>query len=119
MQRCVFAYSFPAMTRPEKHFTPADEREEMIRQLINAIPESQVATYGQIASLAGYPGQARLVGKILSKLPKGSKLPWHRVINASGRISHPDRTRQQTLLANEGIHFVRGRINLTVYQWQP
>ncbi|MDH5737077.1 MAG: MGMT family protein [Gammaproteobacteria bacterium] len=96
-----------------------DERQAIIHQWIHAIPPARVVTYGQIAALAGYPGNARLVGRILARLPMGTKLPWHRVINAQGRISHPHKARQQELLVAEGVILVNGRVNLKHYQWQP
>ncbi len=54
---------------------------------VRRIPRGRVATYGQIAALAGRPGQPRLVGYALHHLPEGSKVPWHRVVNAQGKIS--------------------------------
>lgn len=96
-----------------------DEREQIIWQWIHAIPCSKVATYGQIAHLAGLPGRARLVGRVLSMLPSGSKLPWYRVVNAQGRISHPDADKQRELLEKEGIHLINGKINLEQFQWVP
>ena len=62
---------------------------EQVWQVIALIPKGRVATYGQVAELAGFPGGARRVGRILSQLPSGSRIPWHRVVNASGGISLP------------------------------
>jgi len=96
---------------------------------IRRIPAGRIATYGQIASLAGYPRQARRVGQVLGRLPAGSVVPWHRVINAQGRISarapHPERAlgvreaQQQRLLEREGVRFRRGRVDLARYRWVP
>jgi methylated-DNA-protein-cysteine methyltransferase-like protein len=78
------------------------------------IPRGRVATYGQVATLAGMPAHARLVGRTLSRLPSGSKLPWHRVINASLRISLPKDgagyRRQRSRLEAEGVEFVGDRV---------
>ena len=94
---------------------------EIIWQIVAAIPKGKVATYGQIAKIAGYPSHARYVGTILRKLPKSSALPWHRVINAQGRISFPVNSeayiRQQSLLESEGIVFVESRVSLSRYGW--
>ena len=79
-----------------------------------AIPRGRVATYGQIARLAGLGGQARRVGYALAALPSGSRVPWHRVVNAAGRISprSGDRgmeTLQRRMLEREGVVFGAGR----------
>ena len=95
------------------------EVETLVWQIVNAIPEGSVATYGQIATMAGAPQQSRLVGRILSRLPKGSKLPWHRVLNSQGKISNPDPTRQQDRLEAEGVSLINGRVRLKSYQWNP
>lgn len=87
-------------------------------QIIHSIPPGRVATYGQIASLADHPNQARLVGKILSQLPNDTKLPWHRVLNAQGRITSPGHQTQKTRLAEEQVQLINGRVNLKIYQWQ-
>ncbi|MFW1676197.1 MGMT family protein [Pontibacter sp. JAM-7] len=97
--------------------------QQAIWQVVSLIPSGKVATYGQLAKLAGFPGQARAVGRCLSQLPEQSQLPWHRVINAQGRISFPAdsaayREQKQRLLA-EGIEIARGRISLRLYGWQP
>jgi methylated-DNA-protein-cysteine methyltransferase-like protein len=91
-------------------------------QVIHSIPKGRVATYGQVAELAGLPRAARLVGNTLKNLPKNSKLPWHRVINASGKISLPmdgNGKVQKQRLEKEGVVFLKGRINLNNYRWNP
>jgi len=98
------------------------EPNQRIWQVVAMIPEGRVATYGQIAALAGMPRHARLVGRTLALLPKGSKLPWHRVINAAGRISlrgSDSHMTQRHRLEREGIEFVGERVVLKQYRWQP
>ena len=95
----------------------ADTSKHLVWQIVNAVPTGQVATYGQIAKLAGMPQQSRLVGRILSRLPKNSKLPWHRVVNSQGRVSNPNPERQLERLAAEGVIAVNGKIALKSYQW--
>ncbi len=72
--------------KPEPLDDEPDERSR-IWQAVHAIPSGRVSTYGEIARVAGLPGRARLVGRVLSQLPEGTRLPWHRVLNASGRIA--------------------------------
>ena len=91
-------------------------------ELIRSIPKGKVATYGQIAQLAGIPGHARQVGYALHNLPDGSGVPWHRVINQKGQISFISdifaRSLQRELLESEGIVFDSdGVIALEKYQW--
>jgi methylated-DNA-protein-cysteine methyltransferase-like protein len=88
------------------------------------IPRRRVATYGQIAVLAGFPGHARQVGYALHALPEGSDLPWHRVIGASGRISFGRESLewfvQRALLEAEGVEVSpSGAISLERFQWRP
>ena len=94
---------------------------ERIWLILAAIPHGRVATYGQIAELAGLPKAARVVGRVLNNLPGESTLPWHRVVNARGEISlvGPQATRQKTLLIQEGVSFVRKRVSLVEFGWQP
>ena len=91
--------------------------------VLKSIPPGRVATYGQVARLAGLPGAARLVGNQLHKLPEGTQLPWHRVVNAQGKISLPadsaGYTEQMTRLLVEGVPVNNGRIPLSTHQWQP
>lgn len=88
----------------------------LIWQTVRIIPRGKVATYGEIAAEAGFPGQARMVGYALHALPPRSHVPWHRIVNAQGKISFtPDSAayiEQKRRLAKEGIVFVGGRIDL-------
>lgn len=91
----------------------------LVWQVVFAIPKGKVATYGQIASMAGFPAQSRMVGRVLSRLPEDTKIPWHRVINSQGKISNPNNIKQQQRLEAEGIALINGRVKLTLYQWHP
>ena len=96
---------------------------ERIWQVVHEIPPGWVATYGQVAQLAGLPGYARYVGYVLKQLPGSGKLPWHRVVNARGALSFAPESKQyraqKLLLENEGIVFVNGKFSLGRYQWKP
>ena len=91
-----------------------------IRRWLAAIPYGHVATYGQIAAVAGNPRAARQVAWVLRHNDSG--LPWHRVINAQGGISLPAGAgleRQRALLENEGVAVGPGnRVDLDRYQWR-
>ena len=95
-----------------------------IHDVVRCIPRGRVATYGQVAELAGIPGQARRVGYALSALQENTAVPWHRVINAKGEISLRSHAgaekRQMQLLRREGIVFDKNkRIPLARFQWRP
>jgi methylated-DNA-protein-cysteine methyltransferase-like protein len=94
-----------------------------IYSVVRRIPRGRVATYGQVAKLAGLPGSARQVGYALHALHSASALPWQRVINASGAISlHPMNggISQRILLEKEGVRFdARGRVSLPRFGWRP
>ena len=97
---------------------------ERIYRAARRIPRGRVATYGQIAELAGLGGHARQVGYAMHALPADSDVPWHRVVNAQGRVSPRGdgvgATIQEKLLAKEGIEIdARGRIDLARYRWTP
>ena len=94
---------------------------QRIYRWVSRIPEGTVATYGQIASLADVG--PRQVGRALATLPDGTGLPWHRVINAQGKVSDRAhdvgaRSCQERLLEAEGVVFLDGRIDLEVYRWE-
>ena len=84
---------------------------------IAAIPAGRVASYGAIAARAGLPGRARLVGKLLGEVPDGMKLPWFRVLRASGQIAMPPGSRgfreQCQRLRAEGVELRNGRVPLS------
>ena len=90
-------------------------------QLVAAIPRGQVATYGQLARLAGYPSHARYVGTTLRNLPKGTTLPWFRVLRSSGELAFPPGSaawkKQKALLTDEGVLFTGMKVSLKQYQW--
>ena len=94
-----------------------------VYEVVAQIPRGQVTTYGRVAELAGFPGRARQVGYALAATPDGLDLPWHRVINAQGRISPRSHTRfhelQRVLLEEEGVTFVGDRIDLGRFGWKP
>jgi methylated-DNA-protein-cysteine methyltransferase-like protein len=107
---------------------PARERSDSygrIYAVVRRIPRGRVATYGQVAVLAGLPRQPRLVGYAMHALPNGTDVPWHRVINAQGRVSPRSGDgagglRQRVLLEAEGLRFdAAGRVSLARQGWKP
>ncbi|MEC5318014.1 MGMT family protein [Brenneria populi subsp. brevivirga] len=98
-----------------------DGFQQRVFQIVAAIPYGKIATYGDVALMAGSPRAARQVGGVLKRLPEGSKLPWHRVINRKGEISliGDDHQRQKSALQAEGIVFNRqGKIDLATFRWR-
>jgi methylated-DNA-protein-cysteine methyltransferase-like protein len=96
---------------------------ERIWATVADIPKGEVASYGQIAEIAGIPRGARQVGYALRKLPSDSDLPWHRVIQSSGRIAFDKGSRaynrQSRRLIMEDVVILEGRIDMQKYRWQP
>ena len=100
---------------------------ELIYKTVRRVPKGRVATYGQIAALAGFPKHSRFVGFALRQLPAGSRVPWHRIVNACGEVAerHHESNRdceseQRWRLIDEGIDFdANGRVPLTMYQYRP
>ena len=94
-----------------------------IWNVVRAIPYGRVASYGQIAELAGIGRGARMVGWALGQAPDRATLPWHRVMNAQGKISIPkgsrSRAEQIRRLAAEGIVVNDGKIDMRRYRWEP
>ncbi|WP_405243042.1 MGMT family protein [Lentisalinibacter salinarum] len=103
--------------------TLSRKRRERIRAMVRSIPPGCVASYGQIGRLVGLPRGARLVGRVMATLPEGTDVPWHRVVNAAGRISLPEGSagyfRQRDRLREEGVIVSRGRISMARFGWQP
>ena len=98
-------------------------REQKIWQVVAAIPAGKVASYGQVADMAGLGRQARFVGRALGKLPAGHSVPWYRVIRTNGQIAFlegsPAYIRQTSLLKEEGVEVIDGRVSMRVYRWTP
>ncbi len=98
-------------------------RDARIREAVMGIPAGNVASYGDVAAIAGLAGRARLVGRVLRESPSGTALPWHRVLTASGRIafaeqSEPFREQVRRLTA-EGVEVRHGRVSMQRYRWSP
>jgi methylated-DNA-protein-cysteine methyltransferase-like protein len=98
-------------------------RMHRIWDTISDIPRGQVASYGRIAEVAGIPRGARQVGYALRHLPDNHHVPWHRVIQASGKIAFesgtPQFEEQKKRLLQEGVAVTSGRIDMQKYRWQP
>jgi len=102
--------------------TGSDENHNRIITMIRQIPRGRVATYGQIARLAGIPRNARQVGYVLRTLPVGDSIPWFRVVNSKGEISSRSKGDSQKVqrlaLEEEAVQFnAHGRVILSQYQW--
>ena len=99
------------------------KRNERIWATICDIPEGCVASYGQIAGIAGIPRGARQVGYALRHVPKDSLVPWYRVIQASGKIAFKSGSdafdEQSKRLMLEDVAILKGRIDMKKYRWQP
>lgn len=102
---------------------PPNPRYQRIWQTVLAIPAGKVASYGQIADLAGLPGRARLVGRALGVAPAEQQLPWYRVLRASGQLAFGPASatalKQSRLLQAEGVQVVNNRVDLRTFGWQP
>jgi methylated-DNA-protein-cysteine methyltransferase related protein len=98
-----------------------DEVRHRIEAVVDSIPRGRVATYGQVAAVAGLPRRARRVGRVLRELPAGSKVPWHRVVGAGGVISLPldgaGREQRRRLLREKVVVSATGRVDLARYAW--
>lgn len=96
------------------------ERDRAIFRIVNAIPPGRVASYGQVAALAGLPRRARLVGRLLRESEED--LPWHRVLTAQGRVAFPAGSEQFheqcARLQAEGVACPGGRVDLSRFGWR-
>lgn len=104
---------------------PEQEKPDFVRnvwKVVGGIPEGHVLTYGEVARLSGRPNGARHVSQALRLAPKKLKLPWHRVINAQGKIAMPEDSSgfrmQKERLQGEGVVFLNGKIDLVKYGYQ-
>lgn len=95
---------------------------ENVIRTIQEIPSGKVMTYGQIAAHAGSPRAARQVARLLHSMSAKYSLPWHRVVNAAGKISitdPPHREIQEKLLKREGVEIMMAKIDLARYRYDP
>ena len=109
--------------RSEPVGEPPDFR-TLVLAVVKRIPKGKLASYGQVAAMAGYPRRPRQVGMVLSGLPEGTRLPWHRVVNTRGYV--PSRGRwwgafeQIGRLRDEGIEVDDlGNLDLEAHRWAP
>ena len=91
-------------------------------QVVQGIPRGHVLTYGEVARLAGMNRWARRVSQAMRRAPLNMELPWHRVVNAQGKISFPEDSngyqRQKQRLEEEGVVFLNGKIDLEKFGYQ-
>lgn len=97
------------------------EARQRVLSVLNSVPSGSVVSYGQVAEMAGLGRGARQVGQILRSLPEDTRVPWHRVISASGLISLPEpgKFQQISQLCQEGIVVNNGRVDMQKYRWCP
>lgn len=106
-------------------FTTTSDFDQWVKsvwQVVQGIPRGHVLTYGEVARLAGMSRAARRVSQALRRAPRGMDLPWHRVINSQGKISFPEDSagfkQQKDLLEEEGVVFLKGKIDLSRFGYQ-
>lgn len=97
-----------------------DHFKSQVLLILNEIPTGECIAYGELAKLAGFPGYARQVGRLMKILPKDTKLPWHRVVNSQRRISFAENTdaylRQRAKLEKEGWTIVGTKLTVNEQQ---
>ena len=95
-----------------------------VYEIAGAIPRGSVATYGQLAFMAGNPRAARMAGRAMKNAPEGMNIPCHRVVNSSGDTA-PDyvfesKKHQRAMLEAEGVIFKpNGKIDMKLCKWEP
>lgn len=99
------------------------KRMQRIWAAVCDVPAGKVASYGQIAEIAGVPRGARQVGYALKYVPDNLEVPWHRVILSSGRLAFDSNSRaykrQAKRLSMENVPVLGGRVNMKKYRWEP
>ena len=103
--------------------SPAEMRRTALYLTLSKVPEGCVVSYGELAQLAGLGRAARWVGRTLSQLPQDTRLPWHRVLAAGGRISLPvgsaSGDEQRARLRSEGVTILNNRVDIQRHGWRP
>lgn len=110
------------MNHPGAMIDPQQDWDEAVWQLVRLIPAGQVASYGQIATMLGFPRRSRHVGAALKRTPEDVQIPWYRVINGAGKISFPldspQGAMQRQHLEAEGVVVSDlGKVRLKTYRW--
>ncbi|WP_017936905.1 MGMT family protein [Zestomonas thermotolerans] len=109
--------------QPVPEDNPAEMRRTALYLTLQQVPPGKVVSYGELAALAGLGRAARWVGRILGQLPADTRLPWHRVIAASGRISlpagSPAGAEQRARLRAEGVTIHDDRVDMRRHGWRP
>ena len=94
-----------------------------VREVVAAIPKGKVATYGQVAALAGKPNASRAVGMVMSHNKDTKAVPCHRVVGSTGALTgyaYGDGTStKKQMLEKEGVKFKGSRVDLATSQWMP
>ncbi|MFC3120869.1 MGMT family protein [Agaribacter flavus] len=105
------------------YLSEPNEKQALIYHVINLIPFGCVASYGQIAELAGLPGRARLVGKYLGQACASRAISWHRVVRSSGQLAFEKGSEQAKIqtskLQEENIAVLNHRVSMSEFQWKP
>lgn len=106
-----------------KYFIPKDNFYNKVYEVVKQIPQGCVATYGQIAALAGNPRAARAVGNALHVNPEPDTVPCYRVVNSQGKLTGAFAFGgiyvQKNLLEKDGIPVINFKVELKEYQWRP
>jgi O-6-methylguanine DNA methyltransferase len=96
---------------------------DKVYQISKKIPKGKVATYGQIARLAGNPKAARAVGMFMKKNPYAPAVPCHRVVGSDGSLTGfsggKGISTKKEMLISEGVSFVNNKVNLAISLWKP
>ena len=92
-----------------------------VYKLVKQIPRGRVLSYGAVAKALRLKGGARSAGRAMSATPQGKGIPWHRVLNAAGKIviREPYSSLQRRLLESEGIVVIENRVKMKTYLWTP
>ncbi|MBV9887642.1 MAG: MGMT family protein [Acidobacteria bacterium] len=85
------------------------------------IPRGRVLSYGAVAKILRLKGGARSAGRAMSATPQGKGIPWHRILNAAGKIviREPYSSLQRRLLESEGVEVIENRVKMKNYLWTP
>lgn len=120
-RQAVATASEAVLVRKKTQLSEYERRAAAILEVVRRIPRGRVTTYGAVAARAGLARQARLVGKVLGRLPATSRVPWQRVVAAGGRIAFPAGSEPRALqvgkLRAEGVELTGERVNLARYGW--